>query len=79
MSALIIDPGNKKLILTEAEKLQRREETARKRKRQSEQKIQDEMVSKHANAIKSDENMSPSLLNRHMDNADCRTQPSTVF
>ena len=41
---LIADPGNKKLVLTEAEKLQRREEVARRRKRQSEQKLQDEQV-----------------------------------
>nr|XP_018265623.1 uncharacterized protein I303_01994 [Kwoniella dejecticola CBS 10117]OBR87781.1 hypothetical protein I303_01994 [Kwoniella dejecticola CBS 10117] len=34
--------SGKKLILTEAERLQRREETARRRKRQTEQKLQDE-------------------------------------
>ncbi|KAK8847351.1 hypothetical protein IAR55_005208 [Kwoniella newhampshirensis] len=34
--------GKKQLVLTEAEKQERREETARRRKRQSEQKLQDE-------------------------------------
>ncbi|WWC87008.1 uncharacterized protein L201_001890 [Kwoniella dendrophila CBS 6074] len=34
--------SGKKLILTEAERLQKREETARRRKRQTEQKLQDE-------------------------------------
>ena len=39
-----LDAQGKKLILTEAERLQRREETARRRKRQSEQRLQDEQV-----------------------------------
>ena len=38
------ESGSKKVILTEAERLQRREEVARRRKRQSEQKLQDEQV-----------------------------------
>lgn len=36
--------GKKALVLTEAEKLQRREENARRRKRQTEQRLQDEQV-----------------------------------
>jgi len=40
-----IEVGTKKaLVLTEAERLQRREESARRRKRQMEQKLQDEQV-----------------------------------
>ncbi len=39
-----VDTQGKKLVLTEAERLQRREETARRRKRQSEQRLQDEQV-----------------------------------
>jgi len=40
-----IEAGTKKaLVLTEAERLQRREESARRRKRQMEQKLQDEQV-----------------------------------
>ncbi len=42
----------KKLVLTEAERLQRREETARRRKRQSEQRLQDEQVSSTSHYIK---------------------------
>jgi Ino eighty subunit 2 len=39
------EAGTKKaLVLTEAERLQRREESARRRKRQMEQKLQDEQV-----------------------------------
>jgi hypothetical protein len=36
--------GKKQIVLTEAERQQKREETARRRKRQSEQKLQDEQV-----------------------------------
>ena len=36
--------AKKALVLTEAERLQRREESARRRKRQMEQKLQDEQV-----------------------------------
>ena len=47
----IIATSSKKLILTEAERLQRREEVGRRRKRQMEQKLQDEQVSDQAQAL----------------------------
>lgn len=37
--------NGKKLVLTEAERLERREEMARRRKRQTDQRKQDEQVS----------------------------------